>query len=78
MSDLSIRLRKLAIRMRDVRNLTDEDTVVDPNGLPGMLTNTLGGPSYTKHRTHDYESPLGLASVEEEEEEDNEDGTEEY
>lgn len=59
-------LEKLAIRLKEVQNLLTENISVDPNNHPGILTETLGGPSRKKrkHQVHQQEGPRGIASSE--------------
>jgi len=73
MSSAADKLRKLAIRLQEVQNLMTEDTVVDPHSYPGLLTDTMGGPTLKQHRPHEYEGPRGIASAEDEDEEEDED-----
>lgn len=60
------RLVLLAVRLRDVQNLLNEDISEDPNNHPGLLTETMGGPNLKKrkHQVHQQEGPRGIASVE--------------
>jgi len=60
------RLVRLAIRLKDVQNLLNEDISVDSNNHPGILTQTTGGPNLKKkkHQVHQQEGPRGIASVE--------------
>jgi len=75
MSELAIRLRKLAIRMRDVRNLMDvkdDDISVNSDEYPGVISETLGGPSLKQHLPHEYGNVLGIISGAEEDDGDEE------
>ena len=52
---------------RDPDKPTDENVGVSPNVHPGLTPGTMGGPKNTKHRSHQYEGPRGIASAEDEE-----------
>lgn len=62
-------LLRLAIQMRDVQNLLNEDISVSPHHYPGIITETMGGPELKKkkHQVHQQEGPRGIAAVEDEE-----------
>lgn len=71
MNDKAKRLHRLAIRMKDVQNLLNEDISVSPHHYPGILTETMGGPELKKkkHQGHDSPGPRGVAEVTDEEDE---------
>lgn len=64
------RLLRMAVRLKDVQNLLNEDISVSPHHYPGILTETMGGPELKKrkHQKHDSPGPRGIAEVEETEE----------
>lgn len=66
------KLIHLAIRLKDVQNLLNEDISVSPHHYPGILTETMGGPAMKrkKHQTHTLEGPRGIAGVEEDEDDE--------
>lgn len=67
-SDKAKALRRLAIRLQDVANLTREDIPVSADNYPGLKTQTLGGPKQTRHQQkHQQEGPRGEASAEDDE-----------
>lgn len=63
--DMANILRKLAIRLQDVANLTSEDISVNPHDFPGGLK-TIGGPEQKQHGNHQLTGPRGEASCEDE------------
>lgn len=71
MTDKVQRLRRLAIRLKDVQNLLNEDISVSPHHYPGILTETMGGPALKKHKHqgHDSPGPRGIAEVVDQEDE---------
>ena len=60
-------LLRLAIRMKDVQNLLNEDISVSPHHYPGIIPETMGGPALKrkKHQTHDLQGPRGVAEADE-------------
>jgi len=66
------RLLRLAIRLKDVQNLLNEDISVSPHHYPGILTETMGGPALKKkqHQKHDSPGPRGIAEVDEDEDDE--------
>jgi hypothetical protein len=59
------RLLRLALRLKDLANLTDEETSMSPHSYPGILPETLGGPIRKRHLPHDTERPRGIVEAEE-------------
>ncbi len=62
------RLLRLAIRLKDVQNLLNEEISVSPHHYPGILTETMGGPALKqkKHQKHELDRTQGLAEADEE------------
>jgi hypothetical protein len=69
-TDTVSRLLRLAVRLKDVQNLLNEDISVSPHHYPGILTQTMGGPAAKRkiHQKHDMQGPRGIAEAEDEEE----------
>lgn len=72
MTDGVDRLLRLAIRLKDVQNLLNEDISVSPHHFPGITPDTMGGPALKRkqHQKHQQQGPRGIASVDDDEDDD--------